>query len=499
MFVVAVIIIVCLNALALLLQLRHIHDVVVVSTIRIVHQPQSQLQWQQSFLFRSTSAGTTTTTATNSTNPTHLNNYKNRNSYYVTAAFTSFVPQSPVSSTGWTTRHRFNNGGAVTSTATTPWVDGRRTRTAIAGTLPIRYIPSQIQWNNVSLSYPKKSVLHQMLSSVPYRPWALQNISLMVTHNNNNRNQNHSLPQWNTSSRWWVVSPYVLLTGMSSSGKSTLLQTVMHVLPPTCGTVTIGGSGAYGTTTTTTTTVLEPKLWAPTPILLVDGGGDDVLSSSVYKTSSSWMTIQQLRHEHDRTIGSILQQDIQFIIRNTNHTSDHQITTQVLHDLLFCCNFHATTITETTTTPAQLLPSEQYKFVLVRAAFYSIFGRANRTNHENHSNGGTECSVFLPGPILLLDEYLDRETSTIVQSVQTALTSMCDYMGAICIVSTHYPQRFATTTIQQQQRSSVPSSIQQQPRSSSSFTNRTTSGTTHRFVQPHSIITLCRGEILHVI
>jgi energy-coupling factor transporter ATP-binding protein EcfA2 len=493
MFVVAIVIIVCLNALVLLLLQLHIHDVVVVSSIRIVHQP--PLPWQQSFLFRSTSAGTTTTTtSTNSTNPTHLNHYKNRNSYYVTAAFASlpsFVPQSPVSSTGWTTKHRFNNGGA-TSTSTTPFVDGQRTRTAIAGTLPIRYIPSQIQWNNVSQSYPKKSVFHQMLSSVPYRPWALQNISLMVTHNNNNNNNsntNHSPPQWNTTSRWWVVGPYVLLTGMSSSGKSTLLQTIIHATAPTtCGTVTIGCSGAYGTTTT----LLEPKLWAATPILLVDGGGGGgVLSSSVYNktsSSSSWMTIQQLRHEHDRTIGSILQQDIQSIIRNTNHTSDHRITTQVLHDLLFCCNFNVATIT-TTTTPAQLIPSEQYKLVLVRAAFYSIFGGANRTNHENHSDEGTECSVFLPGPILLLDEYLDRETSTIVQPIQTALTSMCDYMGAICIVSTHYPQRFDTTTIQQQQ---------QQLRSSSSFANRTTS-TTHRFVQPHPIITLCRGEILHVV
>lgn len=50
----------------------------------------------------------------------------------------------------------------------------------------------------------------------------------------------------------------------------------------------------------------------------------------------------------------------------------------------------------------------------------------------------------LPAPILLLDEWLDTETSTVVQTVQSTLHELSSH-GAVIICVTHKPQLFSSS------------------------------------------------------
>ena len=50
--------------------------------------------------------------------------------------------------------------------------------------------------------------------------------------------------------------------------------------------------------------------------------------------------------------------------------------------------------------------------------------------------------VAVPAPLLLLDEWLDKETSGVIQSVQDALVRLVDATGAVVISITHKPERW---------------------------------------------------------
>ena len=71
--------------------------------------------------------------------------------------------------------------------------------------------------------------------------------------------------------------------------------------------------------------------------------------------------------------------------------------------------------------PSELTPSETYKFGLVEACMKSI------AVHE-------PCS-----PILLLDEWMDLETSTVTYKVEKAITELTESLGAIVLYVTHKP------------------------------------------------------------
>ena len=127
-----------------------------------------------------------------------------------------------------------------------------------------------------------------------------------------------------------------------------------------------------------------------------------------------------------------------------------------------------------TTTPAQLSPSEQYRLELVKASLESMQLRGScvdRSNVNGNTTGDTTTALdLLPAPILLLDEWLDRETSVVVRAVQDAIECLCHETGAVVISVTHAPERWQTISA-----------------SASAGGNR------HRY---RSSMTLCRGEIL---
>ena len=56
----------------------------------------------------------------------------------------------------------------------------------------------------------------------------------------------------------------------------------------------------------------------------------------------------------------------------------------------------------------------------------------------------TNTSTLFTAPILLLDEWLDKETSTVIQTVQASLQRLVNATGAVVICVTHVPDRFET-------------------------------------------------------
>lgn len=45
-------------------------------------------------------------------------------------------------------------------------------------------------------------------------------------------------------------------------------------------------------------------------------------------------------------------------------------------------------------------------------------------------------------PILILDEWLDAESSTIIQSIEVTMHDIVEATGGILLVVTHHPDRF---------------------------------------------------------
>lgn len=60
---------------------------------------------------------------------------------------------------------------------------------------------------------------------------------------------------------------------------------------------------------------------------------------------------------------------------------------------------------------------------------------------DHDSNVATK-GVCLEAPIILLDEWLDKETSQVIHKVQQALQVFIEQTGAIAICVTHKPERF---------------------------------------------------------
>lgn len=71
--------------------------------------------------------------------------------------------------------------------------------------------------------------------------------------------------------------------------------------------------------------------------------------------------------------------------------------------------------------PSELSPSETYKFGLVEACMKSVAVRE-------------PCA-----PILLLDEWMDLETSIVAQKVEEAILELTEGIGAIILYVTHKP------------------------------------------------------------
>ena len=79
-----------------------------------------------------------------------------------------------------------------------------------------------------------------------------------------------------------------------------------------------------------------------------------------------------------------------------------------------------------------LTPSEKYRFCLGKACFESSFGTAVFNDR-----------ILLPGPIILLDEWMDVETSTVVRKVQPSLHKIVEHLNGVVLSITHKPDLYS--------------------------------------------------------
>ncbi len=294
------------------------------------------------------------------------------------------------------------------------------------------WVPSHIQLTQVWLSYPE-TLWRRLFSSVPRRPYALANVTLNI--------QGGQL---------------LIIQGASSSGKSTLLRLVAGDEQPVQGSVIISAS--------------SDNIEAANVAKPISLGQKEFPFSSYYDDGNSMkeMLDQIIDHKLNNKPRSQKQQPSTSVTTTTPRTTTTTTTTtthnelvlqQAAHDL----GVHLCQICELSESTHgmklhQLSPSEFYRWGLVMASLQSVLPTLSSSPVPDAASDLSSNNMpwQLPAPILLLDEWMDLETSGIVHAVESSLVRLTQ-MGAIILCVTHKH---------------------------------------HLFGGDHPTITLCRGEIL---
>jgi ABC-type ATPase involved in cell division len=189
-----------------------------------------------------------------------------------------------------------------------------------------------------------------------------------------------------------IESEFQLLLGASSSGKSTVLRLILGETPLK-GRVRVCA-------------IDDPSITPPRPILLEE----------------------RPPYDNSRSVQTILTETMnQLLIRKD--LSDLEIGNSFLRDLV---EIFELPLQER---PSNLSPSENYRIRLAEACLQSSL----------HSMKVDTISGPLPAPILLLDEWMDKEASMTVQKVQVSLDRLAK-RGAVVVCVTHKPHLFQKGT-----------------------------------------------------
>ena len=250
----------------------------------------------------------------------------------------------------------------------------------------IRFIPTEIEFAQVSKHYPL-TWQHRFLSSVPLRDFALRNLTLHL--------ESHQL---------------VIIEGASSSGKSTLLKAILEPEQVTAGCV-------------------------KRSLLRADDDPQQIMAMGqpIY--------LYQRPPLDRRSIRQLLADDRSKLMRN--HEADNStlryVTEQRYLDLtnklagiLGFANGNKSPSCKQRPLVSDMTPSETYRLAILRACIVSC-------STGSPLDVAKDC---VPAPILLLDEWLDTETSTVVQAVQKSLAQLVARTGAIVCVVTHKRERW---------------------------------------------------------
>ncbi len=271
---------------------------------------------------------------------------------------------------------------------------------------------SKVTLNQVWQSYPE-TLWRKLFSSVPRRPHALANVTLTVEG-----------------------GQLLILQGASSSGKSTILRLIAGEEIPVQGSVIVSAEcqGAN-------------EIAAAQPISL---GQNEFPCSNYYDERNSMNEILDRVITHELKAPSLSTQG-----RHRRRTRAPPFFLEAAHSLAYqLC--HVCELSKSTgdMNIIQLSPSEFYRWGLVIASLQSILPSAVAVAAEYSTQN--ESWLRVPTPILLLDEWMDLETSGIVRTVESSLIRFAQ-VGAVIVCVTHKP---------------------------------------HLFGLNHPSITMCRGEIL---
>jgi ABC-type multidrug transport system ATPase subunit len=211
----------------------------------------------------------------------------------------------------------------------------------------------------------------------------------------------------------------IVLKGPSSSGKSTILKLILGDLTASNGSVQISSVTDNTTSITATKTNVtahptKPGI-CPVPILLDS---------------------QKPTYEMSRSIGDCVEGI--YRLRGV-HRDDASLSTLVseLFEMVGLEKYHPSI---GSLTPAHLTTSERFRLELVFASLKSMSMGISEVGTDAE---GSIPDPRFPAPILCIDEWLDRETSTVIQPIGEALIQLAKRWGSVIIVVTHKPERFA--------------------------------------------------------
>jgi energy-coupling factor transporter ATP-binding protein EcfA2 len=245
-------------------------------------------------------------------------------------------------------------------------------------------LPSQVRFSDVTQHYPV-TWTRRLFSSEPRRHFAVRHITLKVS------------------------SCFLQITGASSSGKSTILRLIHGQEQPSGGAVEIASQ--YHSPDNNRT---RPRNALP---IYLDA-------------KPSWdhtKTLEQYMDDTVRKYGSL---------DALTHDAVHELKTHICTIFAFDVGSKMWLRRKA----VDLSPSESYRFRLILACLQSSLGHARMVVVDPHDRHEPRR---LPAPILLLDEWMDQETSSVVQTVLAGLRKLVQ-AGAVVVSVTHKPERWKT-------------------------------------------------------
>lgn len=351
--------------------------------------------------------------------------------------------------------------------------DGETTSTSAApgGRIgAIRWCQSCVRLGRVYQSYPH-SLWRTLTSSVPRRKFALENVTVSFVGS--------SPPSSSTSSHQSRVGHHchgvVLLLGASSSGKSTILKLILGDLKPSTGSADVGYDNQCEAGD-------EKFRMTATPVLLDE-------RTAISSPDSV-----------EKRLTEAIQRYVSGGVGDDDDMDDDwgYWTTVLLRELSSVCSLSPEQPL------ASLSPSEYYRFRVAQACIESSLHHCRHSDQMKllgssaltmvcDTNNCNATTKWLPGPILLLDEWMDVETSTVVRNVQPCLHNVVHDLGGVVICVTHKPYLFnEKMTLTARTTSSSPSSSRLPPSpSGEAAIGRTRSSSFTK-------VTLCAGKVLSV-
>jgi ABC-type dipeptide/oligopeptide/nickel transport system ATPase subunit len=298
----------------------------------------------------------------------------------------------------------------------------------------IRFVPSRVEFQQVSQQYPE-TLARRLFSSVPRREFALHNVS------------------------WTMQSELTLLTGASSSGKSALMKIVSGVETPVQGSVHIQCLWKSLPTPT------PHAQWVAQPVYLdqrpsIDGRRtarqilcqhEEIIIQKLLLIASSSSSSKTTNQSKQQSSSSSLKSFLKSLLN------------ALTAELCSCLQLTTTTSAWMDQTPLQLSSSQSYRLALVTACLESSMANLSvsvdadadidvdtlfPTSLDADDKTTERRTVSLPAPILLLDEWMDTETTEIVQTVQRGLEQLAQSsddgvgVGAVIVSATHKRERW---------------------------------------------------------
>mmetsp|Transcript_3845 Transcript_3845/g.10086 ORF Transcript_3845/g.10086 Transcript_3845/m.10086 type:complete len:390 (-) Transcript_3845:210-1379(-) len=260
----------------------------------------------------------------------------------------------------------------------------------------IKWIPTRIEFEGVYRSYGTPSFFRKLTSSVPRREFALEDLTIAFGKGNLQSDNEDSL---------------CLLLGASSSGKSTIFRSILD-------------SGRDGTKGDPATMFGSAENRGYVRIRRVPSPGQTPVATAAKPIQLDDRREINSKNASGRPKAIIRDAWVDCVPNAASCEEGNQFAT-------FLVEFLARNIFELDPEALleELTPSERYRFCLGKACIQS-----SMTN--------TDSSSALPGPILLLDEWMDVETSAVVRKVQPSLHKIVEDLNGVVISITHKPELY---------------------------------------------------------